>query len=70
MKVTYRDGTDTAASLHSGESYLIPPGHLPEVVGDVPCVMIEFSAGAIYIEWNNELTLVNSLALTNTPETV
>mmetsp|Transcript_3154 Transcript_3154/g.13178 ORF Transcript_3154/g.13178 Transcript_3154/m.13178 type:complete len:92 (-) Transcript_3154:202-477(-) len=41
MKVHYDDGT--TATVNAGESYLIPPGHLPEVVGDVPCVMVEFS---------------------------
>jgi len=34
MKVHYDDGT--SATVNAGESYLIPPGHLPEVVGDVP----------------------------------
>lgn len=34
MKVHYDDGT--TATVNAGESYLIPPGHLPEVVGDVP----------------------------------
>ena len=34
MKVHYDDGTN--ATVNAGESYLIPPGHLPEVVGDVP----------------------------------
>jgi hypothetical protein len=29
--------------IQSGESYLIPSGHMPEVIGDVACVMIEFS---------------------------
>ena len=37
MKVHYDDGT--TATVNAGESYLIPPGHLPEVVGDIPwCV--------------------------------
>ena len=34
MKVHYDDGTN--ATVNAGESYLILPGHLPEVVGDVP----------------------------------
>jgi hypothetical protein len=41
MKVKYQDGTD--ALIVAGESYNIPPGHLPEVVSDEACVMVEFS---------------------------
>lgn len=41
MKVKYEDGSDV--TINAGESYLIPPGHLPEVIGDIPCVMVEFS---------------------------
>ena len=41
MKVKYQDGSDVL--LSAGEAYNIPPGHLPEVVGDEPAVMVEFS---------------------------
>ncbi|EEH53266.1 uncharacterized protein MICPUCDRAFT_48606 [Micromonas pusilla CCMP1545] len=41
MKVNFQDGTTN--TFNAGDSYLIPPGHLPEVVGDIPCVMVEFS---------------------------
>jgi hypothetical protein len=41
MKVNYQDGSDVL--LVAGEAYNIPPGHLPEVVGDEPAVMVEFS---------------------------
>lgn len=41
MKVTYEDGTEK--TVNAGESYLIPPGHLPEVLGEEPAVMVEFS---------------------------
>ena len=41
MKVKYEDGSDV--TINAGESYNIPPGHLPEVIGDIPCVMVEFS---------------------------
>jgi hypothetical protein len=34
MKVKYEDGPDI--TVNAGESYNIPPGHLPEVIGDVP----------------------------------
>jgi len=34
MKVKYEDGSDI--TVNAGESYNIPPGHLPEVIGDVP----------------------------------
>ena len=30
-------------TVNAGSSYNIPPGHLPEVIGDIPCVMVEFS---------------------------
>ena len=41
MKVNYEDGS--SKTVNAGESYLIPAGHLPEVVGDESCVMVEFS---------------------------
>ena len=41
MKVKFDDGSEV--TVNAGESYNIHPGHLPEVVGDVPCVMVEFS---------------------------
>jgi|TARA_B110000977_G_scaffold127702_3_gene163172 hypothetical protein len=41
MKVKYEDGS--TATVNAGDSYNIPPGHLPEVIGDIPCVMVEFS---------------------------
>mmetsp|Transcript_850 Transcript_850/g.3876 ORF Transcript_850/g.3876 Transcript_850/m.3876 type:complete len:121 (+) Transcript_850:1437-1799(+) len=41
MKVQYKDGS--TETVNAGSSYNIPPGHLPEVIGDVPCVMVEFS---------------------------
>ena len=41
MKINYKDGS--TETVNAGSSYNIPPGHLPEVIGDVPCVMVEFS---------------------------
>ena len=41
MKVQYKDGS--TETVNAGTSYNIPPGHLPEVIGDIPCVMVEFS---------------------------
>jgi hypothetical protein len=41
MKVTYKDGSDV--TINAGDAYNIPPGHLPEVIGDEACVMVEFS---------------------------
>mmetsp|Transcript_13656 Transcript_13656/g.61315 ORF Transcript_13656/g.61315 Transcript_13656/m.61315 type:complete len:133 (-) Transcript_13656:121-519(-) len=41
MKVQYKDGS--TETVNAGSSYNIPPGHLPEVIGDIPCVMVEFS---------------------------
>ena len=41
MKINYKDGS--TETVNAGSSYNIPPGHLPEVIGDIPCVMVEFS---------------------------
>ena len=41
MKIKYQDGS--TATVNAGGSYLIPPGHLPEDIGDVPwCENIPF----------------------------
>ena len=45
MKVHYDDGTN--ATVNAGESYLIPPGHLPEVVGDVPWYVRKISINSL-----------------------
>jgi len=42
MKISYEDSTPDV-TINAGESYLIPPGHLPQVVGEAPAVMVEFS---------------------------
>lgn len=42
MKVKYEDGSDI--TVNAGESYNIPPGHLPEVIGDVPWCADIFSS--------------------------
>ena len=40
MKVVMDDGSD--AELGPGEVVAIPPGHDAEVVGDEPCVFVDF----------------------------
>ena len=40
MKITMDDGSETTVS--PGEVAAIPPGHDGEVVGDEPCVMVDF----------------------------
>jgi mannose-6-phosphate isomerase-like protein (cupin superfamily) len=40
MKITMDDGTETMAS--AGDVFVIPPGHVAEVVGDEPCISLEF----------------------------
>jgi len=56
MKVHYDDGT--SATVNAGESYLIPPGHLPEVVGDVPWYVRStnkyetYRRGDIFLIWH------------------
>ena len=44
LKVTHEDGSE--AYLNSGDVYEIRPGHQAEVVGDIPCSMVEFNSQA------------------------
>ena len=41
MKIMYDDGTTEMIS--AGQPYMVPPGHLPEFLGNIPAVMVEFS---------------------------
>jgi hypothetical protein len=41
MKITYDNGT--CETINAGQPYVIAPGHLPEILGDAPAVMIEFN---------------------------
>jgi quercetin dioxygenase-like cupin family protein len=40
-RLTYDDGT--AEIITAGQFYVIPAGHVPEILGDIPAVMVEFS---------------------------
>tara|TARA_B100000686_G_C16420460_1_gene776857 strand:- start:101 stop:412 length:312 start_codon:yes stop_codon:yes gene_type:complete len=42
LKVTHEDGSE--AYLNSGDVYEIRPGHQAEVVGNIPCSMVEFNS--------------------------
>jgi mannose-6-phosphate isomerase-like protein (cupin superfamily) len=46
MKVVMDDGT--TAEMGPGDAAEIPPGHDAWVVGNEPCVAIDFAAGQIY----------------------
>jgi hypothetical protein len=46
LKVVMDDGT--SAELGPGDAAVIPPGHDAWVVGNVPCVAIDFAAGLTY----------------------
>jgi hypothetical protein len=46
MKVTMNDGSE--AEIGPGEAAAIPPGHDAEVVGDEPCVWVDFGAVSEY----------------------
>jgi quercetin dioxygenase-like cupin family protein len=41
MRVLMDDGTQT--DLKAGDAFFIPPGHDAEVVGEEPCVMLDFA---------------------------
>ena len=41
VNIVYDDGT--TETISTGQPYMVRPGHLPEVLGNVPAVMIEFS---------------------------
>jgi len=59
MKVKYEDGSET--TVNAGESYLIPPKHLPEVVGDAPAVMVEFSQSTAQVVSSMKESTTNKL---------
>ncbi len=44
LKVMHEDGSEVF--LNSGDVYEIRPGHHAEVVGDIPCSMVEFNSQA------------------------
>ena len=44
LKVLHEDGSE--AVLNSGDVYEIQPAHQAEVVGDIPCWMVEFNSQA------------------------
>ena len=46
MKVVMDDGTETEAS--AGDAAVIPPGHDAWIVGDEPCVWLEFTGAYRY----------------------
>jgi hypothetical protein len=46
MRITMDDGTERVAS--AGEVMVIPPGHDGEVLGDEPCISLEFGDAAHY----------------------
>jgi hypothetical protein len=48
MKVRMDDGTE--AEGEPGDIAVIPPGHNACVVGDEPCVMIDFTGAKDYVK--------------------
>ena len=44
LKIMHEDGSEVF--LNSGDVYEIRPGHHAEVVGDIPCSMVEFNSQA------------------------
>lgn len=48
MKVRMDDGTE--AECEPGDIAVIPPGHNAWVVGDEPCVMIDFTGAKDYVK--------------------
>ena len=46
LSVEHSDGT--TAEITPGDVYRIAPGHDAEVLGDEPCVLVEFQGAAIY----------------------
>jgi len=46
MKVVMDDGTEM--EMGPGDAADIPPGHDAWVIGDEPCVAIDFAAGKVY----------------------
>jgi quercetin dioxygenase-like cupin family protein len=48
MKVRMDDGTEAECEL--GDIAVIPPGHNAWVVGDEPCVMIDFTGAKDYVK--------------------
>ncbi len=46
MMILMDDGTEI--NMGPGEAAVVPPGHDAWVIGDVPCVAIDFSGGNIY----------------------
>lgn len=47
-QMTVRMGDGTEAEIHAGDVFAIPPGHDAEVVGDEPCVMLDFGEATEY----------------------
>ncbi|HYV16811.1 MAG TPA: cupin domain-containing protein [Conexibacter sp.] len=46
MRVHMYDGP--ASDIGPGDAFMIPPGHDAEVIGDEPCVLLEFGQAAEY----------------------
>jgi len=46
MKVLMDDGT--SAEIQTGDAVDIPPGHDAWVIGNEPCVLIDFTGGKTY----------------------
>lgn len=46
MQLKMNDGTEKLVS--AGDAAVVPPGHDAWVVGDEPCVSIDFTAGKVY----------------------
>ena len=46
MKIVMDDGTEK--DMRAGDVAVVPPGHDAWVVGDEPCVAIDFSGGTLY----------------------
>ena len=46
MKIVMDDGTEK--EMGAGDVAVIPPGHDAWVIGDEPCVALDFSGGNIY----------------------
>lgn len=52
LNVTMDDGT--ATEVGPGDAFVCPPGHDAWVVGEEPCVLLDFSGAAVYAKAREE----------------
>lgn len=56
MKIQYEDPDRPDEVIKAGETYFVPPGHIPIIEGPETCVMVEFAESANKVYENIDKT--------------